>query len=531
MITDMDDNRFATHSLNDPRFMRMLSAALEAVDPYRAVQNYLPTLEGRVFGLGIGKAAVPMMDALAERTPLAGGLAVTKFGSSPSTSLRIRRASFAVLEGGHPVPDARSLEAGDRVMEFVSALEEEDSLVCLISGGGSALVTAPYVPLKDLQNLTSLLLSSGARIDEINTIRRQLDRIKGGGLARATKAKVISLILSDVIGNPLEAIASGPTAPDPTTREDALQMLEKYLKLTMETGRHVDSLDSVLQCLRGSKGLETLKQNDAVFARVQNTIIGDNKLAAQAAWEQAKREGFYAEILTNELQGEARAVGLELAHRLRIESSRRSRPFCLIAGGETTVTIRGAGKGGRNQELALAAVPEVAGLENALLISLATDGDDGPTDAAGAVVTGESAQRAESLGLDAAGHLWRNDAYPFFEALGDLLKTGPTGTNVNDLVVALAAKDSGDHTAAMASLARLLADEETSAALRESPTPEALHAVLRAEESGTAPADGASPASGERGEDAGAGGARGPQGMRARRWNGAIAGSSPASTE
>jgi len=434
MITDMDDSRFATRSLNDPRSIRILSAALEAVDPYRAVQAYLPVLEGRVFGLGIGKAAIPMMDALAERIPLSGGLAVTKFASSPSSSLRISRDSFAVIEGGHPIPDARSQKAGERVLEFVSSLREEDTLVCLISGGGSALVTAPRVSLADLQALTSLLLASGARIDEINTLRRQLDRIKGGGLARATKAKIISLILSDVVGNPLEAIASGPTVPDPTTREDALRILEKYAKLTMETQRQGDSLSSVRQCLRGSKEAEMLKVDDPVFAHVQNIIVGDNKLAARAAVEQAEREGFQAKVLTNELQGEAREVGRELAQRLRAESSQRPRPFCLVAGGETTVTLTGPGKGGRNQELALSSVEELRGLENSMLVALATDGDDGPTDAGGAVVSGASALRAEALGLDAADHLSRNDAYPFFDALGDLLKTGPTGTNVNDLI-------------------------------------------------------------------------------------------------
>ncbi|MCI0610377.1 MAG: glycerate-2-kinase family protein, partial [Anaerolineae bacterium] len=225
MITDMDPNRFATHSLKDPRILRILSAALKAVDPFEAVQKYLPNIDGRVYGLGIGKAAIPMMDALAGRIPLSGGLAVTKFVSRGTSGL------YPVIEGGHPIPDARSLQAGERVLEFVSSLDEEDTLVCLISGGGSALVTAPYegVSLEDLQSLTSLLLSSGTRIDEINTIRRHLDRVKGGGLARGTKAQVISLILSDVIGNPLEAIASGPTAPDPTTQEDALAILEKYL--------------------------------------------------------------------------------------------------------------------------------------------------------------------------------------------------------------------------------------------------------------------------------------------------------------
>ena len=297
MITDMDINRFATHSLQDARLLRILSASLEAVDPFKAVQKYLPKIEGRVYGLGIGKAAIPMMDALAERIPLSGGLAVTKFTSGLSREL------YTVMEGGHPIPDGRSLQAGQSVLEFVSALDEDDTLICLISGGGSALVTAPYVPLEDLQTLTSLLLSSGARIDEINILRRQLDRLKGGGLARATKAKIVSLILSDVIGNPLEAIASGPTASNPTTREDALRILEKYFpKLTTETQRHRDSLGSVTQCLRGSKEQETLKPDNPVFARVQNIIIGDNKFAARAALEQAKREGFQAEILANELR-------------------------------------------------------------------------------------------------------------------------------------------------------------------------------------------------------------------------------------
>jgi hydroxypyruvate reductase len=364
------------------------------------------------------------MDALAERVPLVAGLAVTKFASYAAPH------PYAVIEGGHPVPDALSLHAGERVLEFVSSLREEDTLVCLISGGGSALVTAPYVPLEDLQALTSLLLSSGAPIDEINTLRRQLDRIKGGGLVRATKARIISLILSDVIGNPLEAIASGPTAPDPTTKVDAIEILKKY-NIEKEVPK------SILAILFSVPSLifPTGDSGESIHRRVQNIIIGDNELAARAALEQAGKEGFQAEILTNELQGEARAVGRDLAHRLRLDSSTRTRPFCRIAGGETTVTIQGDGKGGRNQELALAAVEELASLQDVLLIALATDGEDGPTHAAGAVVTGESAPRAKALGLDAADHLSRNDAYPFFEKLGDLLKTGPTGTNVNDLVL------------------------------------------------------------------------------------------------
>ncbi len=468
---DMDINRFATHSLTDPRLMRILSAALEAVEPGAAVRRYLESnplapasfplekgkgVRGRIFGLGIGKAAVPMLEALAGLYPLEAGLAVTKH-APPQVPLSIRtrmgrgRGSGTIMEGGHPIPDGRSLATGERVLDFVSRLEADDLLVCLISGGGSALVSAPHAGLtmEDMQAFTSALLASGARIDEINTLRRHLDRIKGGGLLRvANNARVISLILSDVVGNSLEAIASGPTAPDRTTRADALAILNKY---------HLEDViaNSILKTFRTAP--ETLKAGDALFERVENVIIADNSLAAQAAQRQAEQEGFAAEIVTTELQGEARLLGDEFARKLRTASGSRPRPFCIIAGGETTVTLiplssphrfmiknkntaqegdggKVGGKGGRNQELALAAVPELAGLENVLLITFATDGDDGPTDAAGAVVTGESAQRAESLGLAAADHLSRNDAYPFFESLGDLLKTGYTGTNVNDLI-------------------------------------------------------------------------------------------------
>jgi hydroxypyruvate reductase len=424
MITDVDPNRFATHSLKDPRLLRVLSAALQAVDPAEAVRRHIPEIrpdiQGEVYGLGIGKASVPMLTALAEALPLSDALAISKHDAGSTPHL------FPVILGSHPVPDAQSLYAGQRTLEFVSALQEDDTLICLISGGGSALVTAPYevITLQDMQTLTSLLLSCGARIDEINTLRRQLDRLKGGGLARATRAKVITLILSDVIGNPLEAIASGPTVSDPTTRKDAIGILKKY---------HLEEKlpDSITKFLEsGSLHSSSQKQPSGV----QNIILADNRFAAQAALEQAGREGFYAEILTNELQGEAREVGAQLARQLREEIANRPRPFCLIAGGETTVTINGNGKGGRNQELALAAVNELAGEKDVIMIALATDGEDGPTDAAGAVVTGETAWRAENLGIGSADHLSRNDAYPFFDALGDLIKTGPTGTNVNDLL-------------------------------------------------------------------------------------------------
>jgi hydroxypyruvate reductase len=296
-------------------------------------------------------------------------------------------------------------------------------------------------------------------------------------VAQATKARVLSLILSDVVGNPLEAIASGPTAPDPTTKEDALAVLEKFFPVLEPSNRRLPRRNdseipaSILQSLISSA--ETPKSDNPLFSRVQNVIVGDNALAVRATLKQAQREGFQVESLGNGWQGEAREVGVALARKLRVANKSVPRSFCLIAGGETTVTLRdssslvrpfllrgqrdyvahlstsshsakdaqlrsGQGSGGRNQELALAAVPELAGLEAAMLISLATDGKDGPTDAAGAVVTNETLRRAERLGLDVAGYLSRHDAYPFFERLGDLIKTGPTGTNVNDLVFLLA---------------------------------------------------------------------------------------------
>jgi len=426
MITDMHEKSFETHSLNDPRILRILFSALQAVNPADAVRKHLSHLHlnGNVHGLGIGKASIPMLTALVEAYPLSSALAISKHASALNSNL------FPVILGNHPIPESDSIYAGERALEFVASLREDDTLVCLISGGGSALVTAPHdgISLADMQNLTSLLLSCGARIDEINTLRRALDRIKGGGLARATKAKVISLILSDVIGNPLEAIASGPTYPNPTMNADALAILRKY-DLTDQVA------DSIIHILESHS---LLFENRQQVVGLQNIIVGDNRLAAQAAMEQAQREGFDTQILTNELQGEAREVGVRMAKQLRAEISKRPRPFCLIAGGETTVTVKGNGKGGRNQELALGAVNELSGLENVMLIALATDGEDGPTDAAGAVATGETRQRGEGLGFDAAGYLSRNDAYVYFEGLGDLIRIGPSGTNVNDLIFLLA---------------------------------------------------------------------------------------------
>lgn len=428
---------------------RILAAAVKAVAPDEAVRRFLRRDADQLFlrtsamddsaGLsydlgqfrrvrifGLGKAAVPM--SLAVTSLLAGktwqGLLVVKH---PAESLP---AGFEQVVGGHPVPDKGSLLAGERLRAFLAGGQPDDLLICLISGGGSALLTSPHAPitLADMQALTTLLLASGARIDEINTLRRHLDSLKGGGLANlAAPAQVISLILSDVVGSPLEAIASGPTAPDPSSRAEALQILEKY-----ELKERV--APAILQVLLAAP--ETPKVGSSLFARVQNVIVGDNYLAAQAALQQARLEGLTPFYLRGDLQGEARLAALELCGVLRsvlLAGQPVAAPFCLVAGGETTVTLRGKGQGGRNQELALAAVADMAGLPGSLLVSLATDGEDGPTKAAGAVVSPQTSRRGLQAGLDVQTYLAENDSYNYFAALGDLLKPGPTGTNVNDL--------------------------------------------------------------------------------------------------
>ncbi|NWF64862.1 MAG: glycerate kinase [Chloroflexi bacterium] len=432
------DKFYTTTLQTHPRgrdISKILAACIEAVEPGNAVRRFLKreknllTVQDQTYDfndfdnvavLGLGKAtqamSLALLDMLAPHP--SRGLLIPKLTfDSPASG-------FTVLPGGHPVPTEASVKAGNTALNLASSLTERDLLVCLISGGGSALMASPQhgLDLADLQTLTKLLLACGARVDEINTLRRHLDRVKGGGIAKsANGARVISLILSDVVGNPLEAIASGPTAPDPSTREDALNILKKY-----------DLLDKVPVVILGvlETAPETPKPNDPLFARVQNVLVGSNSLAAYAGLEMAKSLGFHTHFLGDTWQGEAREVAKELCGYFNFN---HERPFCLIAGGETTVTLHGNGKGGRNQELALAAAIEMNGLQDSMLITLATDGEDGPTDAAGAVVTGETYPRGERLGMNAQALLSRNDAYSFFDPLGDLLKPGPTGTNVNDL--------------------------------------------------------------------------------------------------
>jgi len=440
---------FWNHSLRNAQqgvsITRILAEAIRAVGPVQVVNRAVHLeddrliVSGRTYELqtfrriallGIGKASTGMSESLAgilgER--LSSGLVVTKHPPSASTV----DGRLSVLVGGHPIPDERSLKAGEKVVEFLSELGSQDLLICLISGGGSALVTAPVegVALSDLRSLTKMLLACGASIDEINVLRRHLDRIKGGGIIKlANQATLVSLILSDVVGNSLEAIASGPTAPDPTHLADALAIIEKY-----ELGSQLPT--SIIGALENAP--ETLKPGDPIFGRVQNIIAGSSLMAAQAALKQASQEGFHPYLLRIDLQGEARQVGFELAtflRQTRWTNSPAPAPACIIAGGETTVTVKGKGRGGRNTELALAAVSELGDFPGVMLVTLATDGEDGSTDAAGAIVTGESFRRAAALDLYSGDFLDRNDSYSFFAALDDLLRPGPTGTNVNDLVL------------------------------------------------------------------------------------------------
>ncbi len=402
---------------------RILQAAIAAVEPAAALRRHLAAHPlppaRRVFLLAVGKAAAAMsaaaLEAIGDR--LAGGLLI------PKHPVRPPHPHLRVIVGEHPVPGAGSLRAGQEALALAAALRPDDLLLCLISGGGSALMTAPLagLPLEALQALTAELLACGARIDEVNTLRRHLDQVKGGRLAAATRARVVSLILSDVVGSPLEAIASGPTAPDPTDRAAARAILRRY---GLET-----AFPAVAAAL--AQAPETPKPGAACFRRTDNHLIADNAQAVRAALRAAAALGFHSQNLGSHWQGEARRVGAALSARLLAHPA--SPPFCLVAGGETTVTLRGEGLGGRNQELALAAVERLAGQPGVMLVTLATDGEDGPTDAAGAVVTGETLSRARALGLDPAAHLARNDAYRFFAPLGALLRPGPTGTNVNDL--------------------------------------------------------------------------------------------------
>jgi len=451
----MDPSRFLSKTLGSipqgDTVRKIMAAAIQAVEPASAVRTHLKCTERtlsaggkrydlqkikRIFLIGAGKAGAPMARAAVEvlGPHLYEGIMILKHGCGPYDGQFPE--NLRILEARHPIPDRRGLSGTHAILNLLRATTPEDLVICLLSGGASALMTlpAPGITLTDIQRMTDLLLRSGATIHEINTLRKHLDVVKGGGLVRAAApAQVLSLILSDVVGDQLDVIASGPTAVDESTYFQAMQIVKRY---ELEDRLAPSILNNLKRGINGDIA-ETLKPVEAAQLRIENVIIGSNRLAIQAALDTASKMGFNTQVLTTTMQGEARQAGQILSGILRdIDAGLYSisRPACIIAGGETTVTVTGSGIGGRNLELALAAVSGLKDLKNVLLITLATDGGDGPTDAAGAVVSGGTMAQALALGLSPAEHLIHNNSYPFFEALGDLIKPGQTQTNTNDLV-------------------------------------------------------------------------------------------------
>jgi hydroxypyruvate reductase/glycerate 2-kinase len=423
---------------------QIFRAALRQAAPDEAVRRETQRIRAlyrdggfrRLLTIGFGKASPSMAAAFAESLGdlIDSGLVITKYGHS----LAAAAGRIAVCEAGHPVPDSNGLRASEELIGLVRAADERTLIVTLISGGGSALLVAPQagISLADKQQTTSLLLRAGADIGELNTVRKHLSRVKGGRLAEAAfPATVVSLILSDVIGDRLDVIASGPTAADPTTYGEALQICERY-RLSEKVPPPVMAL-----LRRGNRGdlPETPKAGSPFLDRVENSIIGSNRQALEAAVRAAREHGLTDAILSAELTGEAREVGRQLARQALTEAGSKNGNSrrCLLAGGETTVTVRGSGKGGRNMELALAFAIEIEGRPGITLLSAGTDGTDGPTDAAGAIVDGETVVRARKQGLDPREYLNNNDSYTFFRRCGGLLVSGATGTNVMDLQIVL----------------------------------------------------------------------------------------------
>lgn len=428
----------------------IFNAGLRAVDAREAVLRHLRRSEDglvlcvgsaaklplaefdRISVVGAGKAAAPMAAAVEEVfrgvLPLQGILSV-KYGHTTPKPVAVQ-----MFEAGHPTPDAAGVKAAHAVETILDGLGRRDLLIVVVSGGASALLPAPAVgvELEDKQKITEMLLRAGADIDEINVVRKHLSSLKGGQLARrAGEATVIALILSDVIGDRLDVIGSGLTVPDLSCFSDALAVLRKYALMDVAPERVSRRL------VAGEQGriAETPKRKMPPW--VHNLVVGSNRLALEAAERAAVGLGYRVQIMSSTMRGESRGVGCGHAAILR-DMTQRGQPVCVLFGGETTVTVKGAGKGGRNQELALAALIDLDNLLGAVLLASGTDGTDGPTDAAGAIVDGTSYGRALALGLDPADFLERNDAYPLLDATGDLLRIGPTGTNVMDINILLA---------------------------------------------------------------------------------------------
>jgi glycerate 2-kinase len=413
----------------------IFQAALAAADPVEAVTRHLERLNTsrfhRIFVIGAGKAGASMAKA-AERVlgrRITAGLVNVKDGHLA----KLRR--IELHECGHPLPDARGEAGAKRIAAIASEAHSGDLVLCLISGGASALLPLATEPvtLEEKQATTRLLLASGANIHEMNAVRKHISRIKGGQLAgMAAPAAVEALLLSDVIGDSLDVIGSGPTAPDASTFDDALAILDKYhIRETVPAAVR----DRIELGARGGIA-ETPKPGDPVFRHVRNTIVGSNRLALDAAARRARELGFRTLVLSSEIEGETREIArmhAAIAREIAQSSRPVKPPACIVTGGETTVTLKGGGLGGRNQEFVLAAAIDIAGISNVVVFSAGTDGTDGPTDAAGAIADGETLARNP----EARRYLNDNNSYHYFQPLGDLAITGPTNTNVMDVRIVL----------------------------------------------------------------------------------------------
>ena len=405
--------------------LNMFSSATAAVSAEKCLPPFLPQppVNGRTLVIGAGKGAAAMAKTVEDHWQgELSGLVVTRYGHGADC----RR--IEVVEAAHPVPDEAGRRAAGRIMDMVQGLTENDLVLCLISGGGSALLALPAdgITLEQKQAVNKALLKSGATISEMNCVRKHFSAIKGGRLALAcAPARVVTLLISDVPGDDPGIIASGPTLPDPTTCEDALAILRKYgIEIPENMERHLST---------GSG--ETPKPDDMRFARASHHVIATAQQALEAAAATARAAGVNAYILSDEMEGEARDVGMvhaALARQVALRGQPFERPCVLISGGETTVTVRGNGRGGRNAEFLLSLAAALDGQPGVHAIACDTDGIDGSEDNAGAVYQPDSIRRAQQLGLRPRAMLDNNDGYGFFNALGDLVATGPTRTNVND---------------------------------------------------------------------------------------------------
>ena len=431
--------------------IKMLEAALEAADPRRAILERLhlsgdevkvsdrciPFREtAKIIVVGGGKAGGPMAEAVEDALGHRVTTGVVNVLRGTEADFRLKRVRLNAAS--HPILDEGGVRGVMGMMRLVSGLSDEDLVICLISGGGSALMPLPAedVTLDDIQGVTGRLLKAGATINELNSVRKHLSAFKGGQLARACQpARVVSLILSDVVGDSLDTIASGPTAPDSTTYATAVEVLKKY-DIFGSLGNGVR-----MRLVKGVEGLiaETPKADDPLFRGVCNLVVASNLVASERATARARELGYSSQLLTTHLEGEARHAGVFVSGLVRGAIANGlpcEPPLALVLGGETTVAVKGDGVGGRNQELALSASRRIGGL-NCVIAALGTDGIDGPTDAAGAIVDGATLARALKKGLAPDAFIERNDSYNFFKALGDNIFTGPTGTNVNDLTLIL----------------------------------------------------------------------------------------------